>query len=1101
MNRRIRFGILGPLRAACDGRDLDLGGPKPRRLLLALLVERGRPVADDRLVELLWGADRPARVAVSLQAYVSNLRAALRPDPEVALLRRSGGYLLQVPPGAVDVDTFEVDLATARTALAAGDAAGARTLLDEALATWRGPALPELEDDPLVRAEATRLDELHTHALEHRAEAALAMGDPVAAVAELQALVSRNPLRERLCELLMLALYRTGRQADALEQARALRDRLAEDLGVDPSPALSAMETAILRQDPALEAAPGRAEQARAIAGPVAPPADPVPSPTAELAAPIAPAEPGPAQPAGRVEGPPLVGRDDALDRLDQAWADATAGRGSLVLIHGEAGIGKSRLAEALAEHAAASGGRVGWGRCFETAGAPVLWPWVQVLRAGLATGLAPLPDDVALLGGLLPELGSTEPPPTGQDARFRMLQAITRTVVGATATAPAAADPTGTDPATLVIVEDLHWADQSSLDVLEHLAPLLSTARCMVVATHRDSTADLGPCLPGTLARLARLTTVHHVPLGPLDRPALRRLAAAAEVPEEVLDDVAGVLVERSDGNPLFAGQLLAVLQRGGDLPDGVPQGLRALLAERVARLPDPTREALRAGAIIGREFAPALVATATGTDLSAVLGSLDPAAELGLVAPLPGSDRYRFVHVLLRDTLYDTTPPGARIRLHAAVGLSLEADRSRVAEAAHHLRHAAVLGLADRAADAAVLAAERAERVQCWAEAEQHLRDALSLVTDDPDRERRILTRLASMQLMTLGYSSPDLRESATRLGQLATGRGEVELATWALWVGSCTLAEHEEALAIAEEAVAAADPDGPAARLASAHQMHGTSLWHLGRVTDAHDAFEQAIAAIGRLDERERRSAVMSHVVQTCFAHSAANLWALGGHEEARRRTRRALDLAQPIGPFALAFARQSQAYVGTLLGDPSLTAQARWAMGIMTTHGYRQLAPMAKVIAAWYEAVAEQDPAGLVMGQQALEELEEVGVRMMLPAFGRTVAAMLAHYDRLEDADIACARALEVAERTGEHMVSADLLRRRAVLALRMGADGTALMDRARALAQAQGAAHLAARCDVVDVTEVGVTEVGQAEAGAAEAGGPEPTAEPTVSGVG
>ena len=125
MNRRIRFGILGPLRAACDGRDLDLGGPKPRRLLLALLVERGRPVADDRLVELLWGADRPARVAVSLQAYVSNLRAALRPDPEVALLRRSGGYLLQVPPGAVDIDTFEVDLATARTALAAGDAAGA----------------------------------------------------------------------------------------------------------------------------------------------------------------------------------------------------------------------------------------------------------------------------------------------------------------------------------------------------------------------------------------------------------------------------------------------------------------------------------------------------------------------------------------------------------------------------------------------------------------------------------------------------------------------------------------------------------------------------------------------------------------------------------------------------------------------------------------------------------------------------------------------------------------------------------------------------------------------------------------------------------------
>ena len=1052
VNPRIRFGILGPLQAAHDGREVDLGGPKPRRLLAALLVERGRPVPDDRLVELLWGDAPPASVGASLQAYVSNLRAALRPDPSVALVRRSGGYLLQLPADALDADRFEVDVAAARAALAADDPAGARLLLEDALSAWRGAALAELEEDPLVRAEAARLEELRLQALEARAEAALAMGDAAAAVVELQALLGRHPLRERLCELLMIGLYRTGRQADALAQARTLRDRLAEELGVDPGPSLAALETAILRQDPELELAP-------VAPAPAAPP--PAPAPTA-----VAPA---PTADRGR-----LVGRAAPLATLQQAWADAAAGRGGLVLVSGEAGIGKSRLVEALADHVLADGGSVRWGRCFETAGAPVLWPWVQVLRAGFAEGERPAPDDVALLAGLLPDQDPSGPttadaPVVGSpDDRFGMLQAIARTVVGPMAVATPLAHPAASHPprGVLVVVEDLHWADPTSMEVLEHLAPLLPAVGCMVVATHRDTAADMGPVLPGTLARLARQRAVTHVPLGPLDDDALRELASEA-VGAAALEEVVTVLGERSDGNPLFAGQLLAVWLRGGRLPEGVPHGLRALLADRIARLPDATRAVLRAAAVVGRDFSPSLVATATSTGLGEVLAALDPAAEMGIVVAMAGSDRYRFTHVLLRDSLYDTIPPGERIRLHATIGLSLEADGTRVAEAAHHLRHGAPLGLAGRAADAALRAADRAQQMRCWTEAEGLLRGALDLVGDDVDRERRVLTRLATLQLMTAGYTSPDLRTSAERLAALAHRRdagipqGEAELATWARWVAACTHAEHEHALDIATEAVALADPDGPAAALATAHEMKGTTLWHMGQVVAAHESFEVALIHIDRLDANERRSPILSQVVQTCMAHSTANLWAMGEMATALSRMEQAVALARPVGPFAQAFARQTQAYLGVLSGDWTHRGRARWAMEVLTSHGHRQLGAMGRVITGWHDARAG-DPRGLDMAREGLDELAMVST-MMLPAFGRALGDALEHHDRMEEAAAAYDTALAVAERTGEHMVSADLLRRRGRVAARLGEPAGPWLDRARELAEQQGATHLVALC--------------------------------------
>jgi DNA-binding SARP family transcriptional activator len=311
--------VLGPVEASADGRSLPLGGAKPRAVLAMLGLEANRTVPADHPIEGLWGEHPPASAAKIVQTYVWRLRTVLGEECGAEIVTRGRGYELRIDPDAVDARRFERLLAAASRADEAGEPADAAR---QALALWRGPALSDVIDAPFAAPEARRLEELRVEAAELAVEADLAAGRHQDVVAELDALIAEHPLRERLHGQRMLALYRCGRQADALAAYREARSTLVEEIGVEPAPALQRLHEAILAQDPALEL---------------------------EAAAPTLP------RALDSAGAPPLAGRDEELAWLRMRWRRARA----LVTLVGERGAGRTRLAAELAGEAHREGATV----------------------------------------------------------------------------------------------------------------------------------------------------------------------------------------------------------------------------------------------------------------------------------------------------------------------------------------------------------------------------------------------------------------------------------------------------------------------------------------------------------------------------------------------------------------------------------------------------------------------------------------------------------------------------------------------------------------------------------------------------------------------
>lgn len=313
----VEFRVLGNVDVLHDDASVPIGGPRQRLLLATLLAERRRVVSLDRLSEALWGENPPSTARATLQTSISKLRRLVAADVGVTLGRRPPGYLLEVPPEAVDADRFESDLTAARRVPC--DRPGeAIALFDHALGLWVGSAFAGFEDLPWAQPEATRLEELRLQALEDRNEARLAQGDEGAVISELEGLTRAHPLRERLWCLLMSALHRSGRQAESLRVAAEFRRHLGKELGLDPSPAFTDLERTI------------------AVGGSGPGPGRPAVATFAR-------------HPSAALVGP-LVGRDAALSEAEDA-----VGRARLVTLTGPGGVGKSALATEVARRLAPS--------------------------------------------------------------------------------------------------------------------------------------------------------------------------------------------------------------------------------------------------------------------------------------------------------------------------------------------------------------------------------------------------------------------------------------------------------------------------------------------------------------------------------------------------------------------------------------------------------------------------------------------------------------------------------------------------------------------------------------------------------------------------
>ncbi|MEU4473476.1 BTAD domain-containing putative transcriptional regulator [Micromonospora sp. NPDC023888] len=736
--------VLGPLEVEVDtGGPVDLGGPRQRAVLALLLAARGEVVSVGRMIEDLWRGEAPPRAIASVQAYVSHLRRLLEPSrerrtPARVLVTAPPGYAIRVPSGAVDAGRFETLLVEAR-AISSADPGRARLLLSSGLDLWRGRAYAEFAGEPWAQAEVLRLEELRLGARELLLDAIVRCGDAAEAVSEAEVLTRQAPLREESWRLLALALWRAGRQGDALAALRRARATFVAELGLDPGPALVEVESAILGQRLDL-LPPVAATAARVDVG------QPV---TAEV----------------------FVGREAELAALGRAADEAVAGGPRVALVSGEAGAGKTSVLARFREALAARDWLVAVGRCPEVEGAPPAWAWVEALRQ-----LAEQAPPGDLVPALTPLLGGSAGEPGGDvtAGRFRLHHAVAAWLDAAAARRPVA-----------VVLDDLHAADAETLLLLNSVIEL-TTGAVLFVAALRP--ADNRERLADTMAVLARRSP-HRIRLGGLTTAEIETLLGAlAQRPVDA--ETVAALTERTGGNPFYVRESARLLAAEGTLvaTSEVPDGVRDVLRRRLSRLPSSAVSVLRLAATLGREADVPTLVDAADTDETSTLEALEAGLAAGLLTePAPG--RVRFVHGLVRDTIYTDLPQLRRTRLHARIA----AATRRLAPddypaLAHHYARAASADTAPLAVDYAIRAAELAERRYAYDAAIEVLGnavDAAGSVTGDRDALRvDLLGRLLRAQARAGAVAAARQTRARAVDVAVASGRDDLLVAAFTAW-----------------------------------------------------------------------------------------------------------------------------------------------------------------------------------------------------------------------------------------------------------------------------------------------------------------------------
>ncbi|MEU3771893.1 BTAD domain-containing putative transcriptional regulator [Streptomyces sp. NPDC032472] len=754
----VSLRVLGSFTAERDGERIPLGGHRQRSVLALLVAARGRTVSAERMIEDLWQGAAPARAMASLQAYVSNLRRLLEPGraPRTAarlLVTSPPGYAVRLPEDAVDAWRFERLVGEARKRYA-DEPGAAGELLREALALWQGAAYAEVADEPWSHGEVLRLNELRASAREWELSAGLRGGDRARVVAQAALLTREEPLREEGWRLHALALWAEGRQADALAALRRAREVLAQETGLDPGTPLVTLERAVLTQDlqfleratdPAPALAAGRPGAGAGMVGDAG-----AGTTTGTATGAITPAGSG-----------VFVGRDAELAALEAAARRVGGGGPGVVLVTGEAGVGKTALLGRFRERLQDEGWLVAVGRNTDTEGAPPAWAWAEALREvaavtppgpGAAAVLAPLlydglpEQDAAAVPGPHRDGVPAAPGRSGHGAAGAVGGGGTAVAecgdAGMARDAGAARDvaagrfllrrtvwgwvgTVGVSRPLCIVLDDLHWADAESLALLAGAAELPADSRVLVVCAHRSD--EVSGALADTLAVLARRSPLR-LPLPGLAAPAVAEVVRSLGVPEADPETVAA-LTERTGGNPFYVRESARLLAGEGALValSEVPEGVRDVLRRRLRRLPEEAVAVLRLAAVAGREAEVEVLVGAADAGEDAVLGALEAGLVAGLLLePAPG--RVRFAHALVRDTLLADLSALRAARMHGRIAAALEGAGSRdVSGLAHHFVRAASSATAAKAVEYCVRAAGLAEARHAHEAAAALLADAV--------------------------------------------------------------------------------------------------------------------------------------------------------------------------------------------------------------------------------------------------------------------------------------------------------------------------------------------------------------------------------------
>ncbi|GGR90572.1 hypothetical protein GCM10010269_32190 [Streptomyces humidus] len=943
----LRLRILGPLRLWRDDVELVAGPRQQARLLSLLLAREGQPVSVTELVRLMWDDDAPTSAVNVIHKYVGALRRLLEPGLPARrtgayLHRRGDGYLFTAGAGMLDLAVFRERVATAGTALAQGRHEAALDHYAEALGLWHGPANGGLPHATAAVPVFAALDAEFHHACAAAAELAMSLGRPEPVLPALRLAASTAPLHETVQAHLVRALAAAGQQAEALSVFDSVRRLLAEDLGIDPGPALQAAHQWVLVQGPPSTRVTDTDGQGGGT----------------------------------RAGGPDsLVGRAEELSVLWQTVRAALTGGTAIGVVEGEPGVGKTRLLEETAARAERRGALVIWGRCPEGDGTPSMWPWVQAVDAVL-DGLSPLSREKWLageLGRLVQPRGDVLSAPVLPDSGlgFRLFEQVAALIDQAAAQRP-----------LVLVMDDLQWADGASLRLFEHVAARLP-AHAVLLGALRDRAPAPGTELSRALAALSRMPGHRRFRLGPLDLDDVTELVRC-ETGREPGPGTARRIHTRTAGNPFFVRELSRLFADGGALTDdasdgaGVPTTVRDVVLDRMAGLDGDARALLQIAALLGRDVELGLLARVAGLDVDRCLERLEPVEALGMLEPTPGDPfSLRFAHDLVRESVSLTTLPSPARRLHLRVADALEAtaadDESVAERLAHHLWSAGPLADPARTAAALVRAGRRAAGKTALDDAERQLRSAARLARTAGLAELELtalsqLTAVVGMRSM-YGFSSLDLLERAEHLAR-GLGR-EVEAAgfLYSRWAAHAQAVELERSGPLAHRLLQQGEMSRDPFVRACGLQAWGIHQWDLGNIGGAFRYLARSRATV--LDLPRREVSPVRHDLQLLMTGMLAEVTALHGDVPAARALLDVLEDVAGEDPYMITVWATFAARTASMIGDP-VQALRGAERGITVAPGFSFvfLGTYQRLARCWARAVTGDDPAGAAVEAQQL-----------------------------------------------------------------------------------------------------------------------------------
>ncbi|MEU6147698.1 AAA family ATPase [Streptomyces sp. NPDC047081] len=937
------------MRVWRDGAELDVGPPQQAYLLAVLLARAGEPVTISELIDLIWAEDAPASAVNILQKYVGALRRLLEPElparePGAFLKRRGSAYLFVAASGALDVVRFRELVVAAEGSVAERRLGAALDAYLEATGLWQGAAGDGVAHGPTGMAIFAGLDDEFRRACIAAAELATALGRPERVLPSLHMAARMAPLHESVQASLIAALAAAGQPADALSLFRAVRARLAEELGIGPGPALMAAHLRVLERAPAEQ---GPIERVTPTAG----------APTADR----------------------LVGRVEELAVLRQAVESALAGGTGLVVVEGEPGVGKTRLLEAAGAEADRRGALVVWGRCLEGDGTPSMWPWTQVV-GGLLDDVPAAAREGWQVGELdrlvTPQDSGTAPsalPDSGVQFRFfEQAVAVVRQV--------AARRP------VVLVLDDLQWADTASLDLLGHLMARLPGGTA-VIAALRDRAPAPSPELGRVLAAASRLTGHRRIPLAAFAFAEVAELVRR-ETGQDPGPAVTRLIHTRTAGNPFFVRELSRFLADGGVLTEttaariGVPATVRDVVRDRMAALGSAARGLLQIAALIGRAVDLALLARTAGLDHQTCLDRLESCEGLGLLEPSPGDPySFAFPHDLVRESVAETVSPPRAARLHLLVADALEqraADTELVAERlAHHLWSAGPLADPARTATALVRAGRCAAAKLALEAAARQLHSAARVARTAglAELELTALSLFTAVDGMRAGYvgSAVDQLERAELLSRGLGREREAADFLFSRWAAYAQGLQLKRAGRLAEQLLEQGEAsDDPVVR-AYGWYAWGIHQWGVGNIGEAFRYLSRTDWTV--LDDlAHQEEDPLRRDLRRVAAGMLAMMTALHGDSDAALAQLDTMEAAAGDDPYAITVWAAYTARVAALIGDPvrALRAAAR-GIAVDPAFSFGFLGGYQRLARCWGRAVTGEAPADAAAEAQQLIEV--------------------------------------------------------------------------------------------------------------------------------